>query len=396
MKRFVPLVVPHFGIKEIAFCLRGYFQKNSTESLVQVLSQMYLGRRVMLLSSGSAAFFLILTALSQKSKQKEVVLPAYTAGNIITCLRQAGLVPVLCDISLEDFNLDFQSCLKAINKNTLAVIAVHMFGIGIAEIQDLAKKIPGGVYLIEDCAQAMGSRVDNLPCGTFGDLSFFSFNRGKNLPIFSGGFILAAEELLWQKLKDTCRQQRVKKEIAFSRMSLFAKTIGFASLNSQLVYKISQPILSLFKDNQPANSITVKEMPSFQVILGNLLLPKAQLWFSQRHHNGLRLYHLLKNFSGLRLPLLKPNVYPVFSRFPVLIEDQQRLSRIKLRLLQAGIECSSFYGQPLHHMFDLGYKKEDFSNACYLARHLLTLPVHPWVNEGDLERIQDIFYEELR
>ncbi|RLI00750.1 transcriptional regulator, partial [Candidatus Bathyarchaeota archaeon] len=59
-------------------------------------------------------------------------------------------------------------------------------------------------------------------------------------------------------------------------------------------------------------------------------------------------------------------------------------------LWKVGIETSSMYIKPLHHIFDLGYRKEEFPNACYFAQHLLTLPTHPIMTERQLDKIIEI------
>jgi dTDP-4-amino-4,6-dideoxygalactose transaminase len=72
------------------------------------------------------------------------------------------------------------------------------------------------------------------------------------------------------------------------------------------------------------------------------------------------------------------------------LRDPGKVSLIKKRLWDAGIEASDLYAQPLHHKFDLGYKTQEFPNACYLAKGLLTLPVYPEVKIHYLLKISEV------
>ena len=135
-----------------------------------------------------------------------MILPAYTAGSLIVAVKKAGLIPVLCDISLDDFNADRSSVRAAIADNTLAVVMVHMFGIPVGYIEDLKAAMPNHVFLIEDCCQAMGSRIKDKPVGFFGDIGFFSFNRGKNLSANNGGCIITRNSSLEEPLRNAMKE----------------------------------------------------------------------------------------------------------------------------------------------------------------------------------------------
>lgn len=142
------------------------------------------GRYIYFASSGSAALYLILKAISAGDNRKEVIIPAYTASSIVFAVEKAGLKPVLCDISLNDFNTDIDQAVRLLNNNTLALIGVHMFGIVQSGLLQIQGSFPG-VYILEDCCQSFGSKVNDKNTGGLGKISFFSFNRGKTCR-FSG------------------------------------------------------------------------------------------------------------------------------------------------------------------------------------------------------------------
>ncbi len=187
IKKF-PIICPAVGPCDIWRSI--FLKQNSSEKDFAALLAGSTGNKyIYLVNSGLTAFYLALLALKNHSERQEVVLPAYTAGSLVVAIKKAGLKPVLCDITLEDFNLDRKILSGVVSGNTLAVVAVHMFGIPISDISGIKQKIPSGVCLIEDCCQAEGGKVDNLEVGSFGELSFFSFNRGENFSTFGGGGI---------------------------------------------------------------------------------------------------------------------------------------------------------------------------------------------------------------
>jgi perosamine synthetase len=343
---------------------------------------------VYLADSGLAAFYLALTALKYNSTRQEVVLPAYTAGSLVVAIKKAGLKPVLVDISLEDFNLDTRLLVQAISNNTLAVVAVHMFGIPVYDIASWKNLIPEEVCFIEDCCQAQGCRVNDQEVGSFGQVSFFSFNRGKNFSIFGGGAIATDNGALAEEIGKTLRQVQ---DCPISReFCLGAKMFSSVMATNPYIYGLVNSLISRFKGNVPPDDFSVKQLPGLASALGMVLLPKALDCFSARNRNGEYLRQGLKFVPGLRIPEIKPGIYPVYNRFPVLFENEQTLEKKQKELWKAGFKSSRMYLNPLHKMFRLGYLPQDFFNANYFAEHVLTLPVYPSLKDKDLSKMIEI------
>lgn len=339
-------------------------------------------------SSGIAAFYVILKALAASSKRQEVVLPAYTAGSLIVAVRKAGLVPVLCDISLGDLNADPGELVKAVSDKTLAVVSIHMFGIPMDAIAGLKGKLPPGVAVIEDCAQAMGSSIRGKLVGGFGDVSFFSFNRGKNLPACGGGLIATDDPGLSESLIGAARScARSKRE---NSVSAAAKAIAFSMAVNPYIYGILYGILARFKETVPPLDFPVGGMSTFREALVLAMLGRFGLLAAARHENGMLLTNGLKGLEGVTVPAVPAGNRAAFNRFPVVFRDAVTRGLAAERLWRAGIETSRMYHRPLHHMFDLGYAKGDFPNACYASERLLTLPVHPSAGRERLARAVDI------
>ncbi|MFA5100112.1 MAG: DegT/DnrJ/EryC1/StrS family aminotransferase [Candidatus Omnitrophota bacterium] len=339
------------------------------------------------LNSGLASFYLVLEALKAVSSKKDVILPAYTAGSLIVAVKKSGLKPVLCDISLEDFNSGADDMRAAVTGNTLAVVCVHMFGIPVRGMEDLGSRLPGGVFLIEDCCQAMGSRIKDKPVGAFGDAVFFSFNRGKNLSANNGGCIIARDSALEEPLRVSMKACALPGSMDWA--GAFLKTCLFMAGTNPYVYGMAHSLAAGFRETSPPDDLSVQAMGNFQASLGLRCLRKTDALFMARYRNGVALLQGLTGVPGVRLPRILPDVLSVFNRLPVLLEDAGLLEHVQKILWRNGIESSRMYVKPLHHMFDLGYKQDDFPNACYLADHLLTLPVHPGVRAEQIKTIID-------
>jgi dTDP-4-amino-4,6-dideoxygalactose transaminase len=115
------------------------------------------------------------------SSDDEVIVPSHTATATISSIKLLKAKPVYVDINTSDYTIDTTKLLKLITSKTKAIIGVHIYGhpcenLKITEICKNKK-----IFYIEDCAQAMGSEINNKKIGTFGDLSCFSFYPTKNL-----------------------------------------------------------------------------------------------------------------------------------------------------------------------------------------------------------------------
>ncbi|MFA6216178.1 MAG: DegT/DnrJ/EryC1/StrS family aminotransferase [Candidatus Omnitrophota bacterium] len=376
----IPIIGAEFDSGDLMYALRHSGDELICNEFSFAVSLQMQEKYVYLVSSGIASLYLALMTLRQISGKREVVLPAYTAGSLVVAVKKAGLKPVLCDISMDDFNADIESLSGAVSENTLAVVCVHMFGIGMQSVSRIREKIPSGVFIIEDCAQAMGSKVQAKPVGSFSDISFLSFNRGKNLAAHAGGAIMTNNKEL-AEISSRLYAELSKQEGIWRNSNVAAKTYCFGLAVNPFWYGLGFPLISLFKSTRPPRDFSIEKIPNFQAGLGLMLLKKADTFFTRRHHNGMRIIEALQESKGIIVPHIASDARPVFNRLPVVFKDINKVEEVRKRLWRAGIEASRMYLMPLHHMFELGYESSAFPHASYLAARLLTLPVHPGVPE---------------
>jgi len=154
-------------------------------------------------SSGTAALDVAVEAL-RIGPGDEVIIPAFT---IISCIGQvirSGATPVLVDCDPLTWNMDINKVEEKITENTKAIMVVHIFGlpVDIEPLLEIAKH--NNIKIIEDAAEMLGQTYNEKPCGSFGDISTFSFYPNKLITTGEGGMLVTNDE----QLADDCRSLR--------------------------------------------------------------------------------------------------------------------------------------------------------------------------------------------
>lgn len=383
MIKKIPIVAASLGYSDIFFASKGFFSgNNSRQELKERFSFEYPNSQVFLFNSGTACLFVLLERLKKTSDKTEVIISSYTAAGVLNAVRKAGLKPILCDINLKDFNLDAGYLKGLVTDKTLAIVAAHLFGIPDQEALGLKQKYPG-VFIIEDCAQAQGSKISGKNVGAFSDAAIFSFNRGKNLPAYGGGaLVINVQEFGKVDIEEGFPEQTV-----FDSLKIAGKAKALVLAMNPYIYGLLYPLIARFKEQPAASDFIVKRYTDFQAALALELFKKIESESKLRFQNGLSLIEELKHFKSLNFPDISKDLFPAFNRLPVLVNDARQRDRLSAVLWKEGFETSRMYYKPLHHMYDLGYKREGFPNSCYFADSLLTLPVHPLMRDKDITRL---------
>ena len=163
--------------------------------------------KTILLSSGTNAIVTALFALGIKAGD-EVLIPSYTFFATISAVIEIGATPVLVNVD-EKLQIDFNEAELKISAKTKAIIAVHMDGISCDMNRYIEFKLKYNLFLIEDCAQAVGGEFEGKKLGSIGDVGCFSFNVDKIITCGEGGAISFSKVELYQKammFHDTCNQ----------------------------------------------------------------------------------------------------------------------------------------------------------------------------------------------
>lgn len=142
------------------------------------------------INTGRAALVVALKAL-ELPPGANIGVPLFCCPVVFEAIEKAGGRPVFIDIDKEHFCLSATDLEKKI-KNLDCLIVVHMFG-NPANMNDILN-IAGRIPIIEDCAQALGTRYNNIAAGKFGKISIFSFRSGKYISAGEGGAIFSADK----------------------------------------------------------------------------------------------------------------------------------------------------------------------------------------------------------
>jgi len=382
--RKVPIAAYPITISNLCSGWSFLTEKNWEEKLESEFKKYFNTKYVYFMNSGTSACFKSLEVLKQNNNKQEVILPAYTAASLVHAVQKAGLKPVLVDISLDNFNMDTKNLASIISKNAMAIIAVHMFGVLMPDINNL-KRDYRDVFIIEDSCQSFGSKIDGKKTAEEADISFFSLNRGKNIPTYGGGIIVTNKDEIGNRLS---AETRALRDISpMEKISIMFKLLILSIVVKPWIYGLLHPLLSFFKAGLPNPDFKTTKYSAYQAGVVLSLLKTIDELSRKRYEHGMRLVAGLQGGGDIRLPQIPDNIQPAFNHFPVVFGDLNRMARVEKKLWQQGIGTSRMYPAPLHYVFDLGYKKDDFPNACYLARHLLTLPVHPLLKDEDIEKI---------
>jgi perosamine synthetase len=336
---------------------------------------------VFLVSSGTAALALTLAALRSRSPRTEVVLPAYTCPSVPAAVLHAGLRPRLCDVDPGTFDFDGGQLERALNANTLCVIAHHLFGIGSDVARTRALCEPRGIVVVEDAAQAMGAGRQGRPLGTVGDVGIFSLGRGKTITCGSGGIIMTRSKPIAAAIDEQYR--RLSSPTPVDTLKDFVLLLVLAAFIRPRLYWIpaALPWLKLGETIYPTE-IPMARLSAMKA--GLLRNWRRRLADSSRMRSAAAAYFI-------RRLCLRPPVGPSYPylRLPIQVETKAQKARL-FGLSQAhGLGLSVAYPQALADLPELRgmFNGEEYPAARRLADTVLTLPTHQWLSKTDRRAI---------
>src|SRR5580692_7980773 len=197
----IPVSGPSITQKELDYVTEAvrsawYGNANAFHERFEHAFAAYCGRRhAVALPSCTSALHLALLALGI-GRGDEVIVPDVTWIASVAPVRYVGATPILADIDAQSWCLSPQAFAEAITPRTKAAIVVDLYGSmpdwdQLAEIAD-----QHGIALIEDAAEAIGSRWKERSAGSFGVMSTFSFHGSKTLTTGEGGMLLVDDDQL--------------------------------------------------------------------------------------------------------------------------------------------------------------------------------------------------------
>jgi dTDP-4-amino-4,6-dideoxygalactose transaminase/ubiquinone/menaquinone biosynthesis C-methylase UbiE len=350
---------------------------------------LYFGSKVKLVGSGQVALYLILKGYSRLIPGKnEVIMPSYTAPSVYVTIKSGGLKPKIVDIVPNTMKYDVEKLKYAIGPNTLAILNIHPFGIGInpeyiREIPHVAEmKIP----IIEDNAQGLGIKIYDKYAGTCTEAGFSSFNRGKNMPTEGGGIIFVRNRELADTISSMVDELPLSSFKKKDLLPIF--TILYSLAVRPEIYGPMQRIIGRFKQTAPPSGTELMEYTREQATLLAMLMPRLERWNREKlKRANIYLSHFreVENISTIRV---ERGVLPAFNRFPVLCENIELRDKLENQLKKFGVEASSLYIKSIAEHF--GEDTKDLENGVEFSRKLLTLPLQPSLTTDEIKNIAEI------
>ena len=312
-------------------------------------------------SSGTTALQLALNTLNLK-RGDEIILPNFTFAGSINAIINAGAKPVLADINLNHWTISVEEIKKKITNKTKAIMPVHIYGqpAELDEICKIAKK--NNLYVIEDCAEAIGATYKGKIIGSHGDCSCFSFYANKTLTTGEGGMALF-------KRKSDAEKAKILRDHGMSRKKKYWHE--YAGFN--------------FRMTNMQAAIGVAQIKKINTLLQN----------KKRIFN----YYDNKFLKDRKISLLPKNSWSENSYwiYTIRVKDFNEKKRDKFlkNLKNRGIDCRpGFY--PLHLMKPYkSYAKGKFANTINISKNSISLPSVPNLTKNDQDLITNVFYEEI-
>lgn len=321
----------------------------------------YVGRKYCATcANGTDALTIAMKVLDIKAGDA-VFVPTFTFYSTSEIVSLEGATPIFVDIDERTFNIDSKKLEKAINQviaeNKLtpkAIIPVDLFGqpANFPDILKIAEKY--NLYIIEDGAQGFGGEINGKKACSFGDISTTSFFPAKPLGCYGdGGAVFTDDEEMYKKILSI----RVHGKGSFKYENV---RVG---LNSRL-----------------------------DTIQAGILLPKLEAFenYELEKRNKFAALYTEKLKDIVKTPIVPDGYLSSWAQYTLILETEEEREHLKEELNKNGIPTMVYYPIPLHKQIvykDYDFNLEDLTVAERLSKCVLSLPMHPYMTEEQIDEI---------
>lgn len=285
----------------------------------------------------------------------------FSSGEIVS---HAGATPVFVDVDLDTFNISVESLEAAIEKviaegklQPKAVVAVDLFGLpaDFAAVREVADKY--GLKVLEDGAQGFGGNINGKVACSFGDISTTSFFPAKPLGCYGDGGAVFTDDDEIAKLLESIRVHG-KGEMKYDNVRI--------GLNSRLD-TIQAAILS----------VKLKAFAEYELADINEVADK----YTAR---------LASLSDRIKTPVVPEGYYSSWAQYTIQLEDRKTRDALQAALKEKGIPSMVYYPKPMHKQEAFAgqaYDDSEFTNTIQLCDTVLSLPMHPYLTDGDIDEV---------
>ena len=405
--RTLPPAAAPIYLRDIVNGLRGLLNgKRETERFRSELKDYFCVKHCFFVSSGKAALTIILKALHELHPERdEVLIPAFICYSVPSAITRAGLKVKLCDVNPDTLDFNYEELKNILFQDShiassiqypvsrhrlLAIIPAHLFGLpaDVNRVRGLFRDKK--ITIIEDAAQALGAKWNGKKLGALGDVGFFSLGRGKALSTVEGGIILTDRDDIADSI-NSCLSD-VADYNASELIQLILKAIVLILFQHPDLFWFPKAIPFLrvgdtFYDPQ----FKIRKMSALQAGLAKYWKNKLEKLQNNRKENS-RLWSSLANVNCLHQYCSKNGNIPDILRFPVRITGHDMLENILKESDNKGHGIMFTYPDSINGIDELRevFKGQTYPVAEKLPQQLLTLPIHPYVSQKDINNISKL------
>lgn len=367
--RSIALVEPLFDGNELAYvtdCINSRWISSKGKYVQRFEEQFseYCGvHQALAVSNGTVAIHLALVALGI-GEGDEVIVPNLTFAAPANAVIYTGAKPVLVDVEPKSWNIDPRQIVRAITEKTKAIIPVHLYGhpCDMDEILKIAKAY--GLKVIEDCAEALGTRYRGQLVGSFGDAATFSFFGNKTVTTGEGGMVLFAD-------KATAELGRILRDHGMSpKLRYWHDLVGFN-------YR----------------------MTNLQAAVGVAQMERVSTLVDRKREMALRYRESLHGFDSISLPPELEWATNSYWLFTILLNEDiaKHRDNIVRDMLKNGVETRPVF-YPLHQMApytSMIRGDGTYPISCSISQRGISLPSSTLVDKGIIAQVSRTLIESV-
>ena len=320
-------------------------------------------KNFLLTTSGSSA--LELAAILSKIKPgDEFIVPSFTFSSTANAFMLRGARPIFVEINPDTMNIDVDKIEGKITPKTKVIVPVDYAGVScdMDKINEIAKKY--NLMVIEDAAQAIGSKYKGKPCGLQSDIACFSFHETKNFNMGEGGAVYIKDDTLMEEAEIIREKGTNRKQFIHGQVDKYSW------------YKIGSSILP----SDVLSAILYGQLGRFDEILNRRL----NIW--NQYFTSLE---KLENSGKLRRPRIPDYATHNAHIFFILLNDEETRNEL-LHFLKDHDIVATFHYLPLHSAplgQEYGYRPGDLPITEDAASRLLRLPLHYNMTDDDVNKV---------
>ncbi len=328
----------------------GFRQGPITKEFEEAFARFCGAKHAVAVSSGTAALHLAYWSILEPGD--EILVPAFTFAATATAAVACGARPVFVDVEPDTLLMDPQDAAAKVTPRTRAIAPVHLYGnaCDANRLGDMAQK--HGLKVVWDAAQAHGTRYRGEDVGCLPDMVCYSFYPTKNMTTGEGGMVTTNDPDLAHRLR-------------------LLRSHGMEGKYNHVILGLNYRLTDL------------------AAAVGLLQLKKLEGRLTKRRANGAFLEKRLGKLAGIRLLATRSETVHSYHQFTVLLENEAKRDAFRNILGEHGVETAVHYPLPLHKqpIFREEHANQPMPVAEEAALRVCSLPVHPHLAEGDLERI---------